>query len=90
MAGLGWAIGLAKLCGEVGGGAFVDMPATLILNADQARGPGVGHAVSMAFTNAAARAVPEASTWVMMLVGFAGLGFAVTRRSAKDRTALAF
>jgi hypothetical protein len=76
--------------GEVTGGAFTDTPATLILNANQARGPGVGHAVSVAFTDAAATSgVPEPSTWVMMLLGFAGLGF-VTRRSAKNRTALAF
>jgi hypothetical protein len=76
--------------GEVTGGAFVDTPATLILNANQARGPGVGHAVSVAFTNAAATTVPEPSTWVMLLLGFAGLGFAAVRRSPKDRTALAF
>jgi PEP-CTERM motif len=77
--------------GDVTGGAFVDTPATLILNANQARGPGAGHAVSVAFTDAAATgAIPEPSTWVMMLLGFAGLGFAVTRRSAKNRTALAF
>jgi PEP-CTERM motif len=77
--------------GEVTGGAFVDTPATLILNANQARGPGEGHAVSVAFTNAAATAVvPEPSTWAMMLIGFAGLGYAVARRNAKDRTALAF
>ena len=76
--------------GEVTGGSFVDTPATLILNANQARGPGVGHAVSVAFTDAAATAVgtPEPSTWVMMLLGFAGLGFAAARR--KDRMALAF
>jgi PEP-CTERM motif len=75
--------------GEVTGGAFVDAPATLILNANQARGPGVGHAVSVALTNAAATTVPEPSTWVMMLLGFAGVGFAAVRRSAKGRTALA-
>jgi hypothetical protein len=77
--------------GDVTGGAFDDTPATLILDASQARGPGVGHAVSVAFTDAAATgAIPEPSTWVMMLLGFAGLGFAVSRRSAKDRTAVAF
>jgi PEP-CTERM motif len=75
--------------GEVTGGAFVDAPATLILNANQARGPGVGHAVSVALTNAAATTVPEPSTWVMLLLGFAGVGFAAVRRSAKGRTALA-
>jgi hypothetical protein len=78
--------------GEVTGGAFVDTPATLILNANQARGPGVGHAVSVAFTDAAATtAVPEASTWVMMLLGFAGLGLPagarrIGRRSPSERS----
>jgi hypothetical protein len=77
--------------GDVSGGAFVDTPAMLILNASQARGPGEGHAVSVSFTDAAATgAIPESSTWVMMLLGFAGLGFAVARRSAKNRTAVAF
>jgi hypothetical protein len=33
-------------------------------------------------------AVPESSTWAMMLIGFAGLGFAACRRSAKGRGAL--
>jgi opacity protein-like surface antigen len=74
--------------GEVTGGAFVDTPATLILNANQARGPGVGHAVSVAFTNAAETAIPEPSTWVMLTIGLAGLGYAAARR--KDRTPLAF
>jgi hypothetical protein len=31
-----------------------------------------------------AAAVPEASTWAMMLFGFAGLGFMAYRRSRKD------
>jgi hypothetical protein len=33
-------------------------------------------------------AVPEPSTWAMMLLGFAGLGFAAHRRSAKGRGTL--
>ena len=32
----------------------------------------------------AAGAVPETSTWAMMLVGFGGLGLAVTRRGRKQ------
>ena len=30
------------------------------------------------------RVVPEPSTWAMMLLGFAGLGFAGYRRAKKD------
>jgi hypothetical protein len=33
----------------------------------------------------AVAAVPEPSTWAMMLLGFAGLGFMAYRRSRKDR-----
>jgi hypothetical protein len=33
--------------------------------------------------------VPEPSTWVMLALGFIGLGYAAVRRSAKDRKALA-
>jgi hypothetical protein len=33
--------------------------------------------------------VPEPSTWVMLALGFAGLGYAAVRRSAKDKAALA-
>jgi hypothetical protein len=31
-------------------------------------------------------AVPEPSTWAMMVLGFAGVGFMAHRRSRKDRT----
>jgi hypothetical protein len=34
-------------------------------------------------------AVPEPSTWVVMALGFVGLGYAAVRRSSKDRSALA-
>jgi hypothetical protein len=33
--------------------------------------------------------VPEPSTWVMMMLGFAGLGYAAVRRGSKDKAALA-
>ena len=33
--------------------------------------------------------VPEPSTWVMMALGFVGLGYATVRRRSKDRSALA-
>jgi PEP-CTERM motif len=35
-------------------------------------------------------AVPEPSTWVMMLVGLVGIGSAAYRRSRKDRFAPTF
>ena len=34
-------------------------------------------------------AVPEASTWAMLVLGFVGLGYAAVRRSSKDQSALA-
>jgi hypothetical protein len=34
-------------------------------------------------------AIPEPSTWAMMLLGFAGLGYAAFRRAAKSRRAAA-
>ena len=34
-------------------------------------------------------AVPETSTWVMMLTGFAGLGFAAFRRSQRAKATFA-
>jgi phospholipase/lecithinase/hemolysin len=42
-----------------------------------------GHLLTAEFALDALNAVPEASTWAMMLVGFAGLGFAGYRRSRK-------
>jgi len=42
--------------------------------------PGIGNGVS---------AVPEPSTWAMMLIGFAGLGFAGYRSAKKSGAALA-
>jgi PEP-CTERM motif len=33
--------------------------------------------------------IPEPSTWVMMVIGFIGLGYAAIRRGKKDRSAAA-
>ena len=69
-------------------GNFVDVPAFLILQANQVGGPGT--VISSSFTNTTVLGtVPEPATWVMMLLGFVGLGYAAVRRSAKDRPALA-
>jgi hypothetical protein len=45
---------------------------------------GKGHGISGNATFAVL-AVPEASTWTMMVLGFAGLGYAAFRRNAKAR-----
>jgi hypothetical protein len=56
---------------------FFDTPASLILSVNEARGPtGV---VSASLTNEASTAIPEPSTWVMMALGFLGLGYAASR-----------
>ena len=43
----------------------------------------------LGFDFAVGGAVPEPSTWAMMLVGFAGLGYAGYRRARRSRAALA-
>ncbi len=68
-------------------GLFTNTPAKLILQANEVGGPGA--AISAAITNTAASTVPEPSTWLMMALGFVGLGYAAVRRSSKDRSALA-
>ena len=42
-----------------------------------------------ALDNVAVSAVPELSTWAMMLLGFAGIGFLAYRRSQKTKLAIA-
>ena len=42
-----------------------------------------------AIAGQASAPVPEPSTWVMMLAGFAGLGVVARRRAAKRRAAAA-
>jgi hypothetical protein len=62
---------------------FVDTPIFLVVNATQFGG--VGAPTSAMFTETTTLAViPEASTWSMMGLGFAALGYAASRRrSAK-------
>jgi hypothetical protein len=67
-------------------GLFVDTPVSLILGANQVGG--AGKAISSSITNTASN-VPEPSTWVMMALGFIGLGYAAVRRGSRDRSALA-
>jgi hypothetical protein len=67
-------------------GNFVDTPVHMILQANQVAGH--GGSIIAGFTNTTTT-VPEPSTWVMLALGFAGLGYAAVRRGAKDRSALA-
>src|ERR1700722_11076675 len=48
---------------------------------DEVHPTAAGHLLAAEFAVDAVAAVPELSTWAMMLVGFAGLGFAGYRRS---------
>jgi hypothetical protein len=76
------------LRGTTSGPGFLDTPTDLILGATQAGGP--GSVISASFTNTTFGAtVPETSTWMMMGLGFVGLGYAAVRRSSKDRSAIA-
>jgi hypothetical protein len=69
-------------------GLFTSAPVNFIFSANQVGGPNT--AISAGFTNTTVlAAVPEASTWAMMVLGFVGLGYAAARRGSKDRSALA-
>lgn len=72
--------------GTVTGGVFAGTPADLVLSLTQAGGP--GNVVSASLTNSA-NTIPEPATWVMMALGFIGLGYAAVRRSARDKAAMA-
>ena len=68
----------------IGGAVLgVDSPfsnrALFVINGPQ---PALEHA---AFLDLQVAAVPEPSTWAMMLLGFAGIGFVTYRRARKDR-----
>jgi hypothetical protein len=68
-------------------GLFTDTPVNFILSGNQVGGPGT--AISVGFTNTTIlAAIPEPSTWAMMLLGFVGLGYAAVRRTSKDRSPL--
>jgi hypothetical protein len=51
--------------------------------------PGDGEAFLAAITTSTASGVPEASTWAMMLIGFAGVGSAAWRRARKGAPEMA-
>jgi PEP-CTERM motif len=79
-----------KLTGEVTDsfGIFDMTPASMTLGVTEDGGPGAAISVSMS-NFAKTSPVPEPSTWVMMTLGFVGLGYAAVRRSSKNRSALA-
>ena len=49
--------------------------------------PGGDYPIAISGGNLDPTAVPEPSTWVMMLIGLAGVGSAAYRRGRKDRLA---
>ncbi len=61
-------------------GNFVDTPAKMQLGATQTGGPGAAISVSFSDFAKTSMGTPEPSTWVMMMLGFVGLGYAATRR----------
>jgi hypothetical protein len=68
------------LTGTVTGGGFHNVPVSMIIDATQSGGP--GNVISVSGTNSSA--IPEPSTWVMMALGFAGLGFLGYRKTRSD------
>jgi hypothetical protein len=75
-----------ELMGTVTGGGFHDVPVTMIIDATQSGGP--GNVISVSGSNASS-VIPEPSTWVMMTIGFVGLGYAAARRGSKAGSAAA-
>lgn len=73
---------LGMVTGPPGSG-FLDTPVSLVLTATQAGGP--GGTTNALFTNSTSMsAIPEASTWAMIGLGFAALGYVGSqRRKAK-------
>jgi hypothetical protein len=67
---------------------FTDTPVLFSFTANQAGG--AGQTVSSSFTNTTSTtpAIPEPSTWVMMALGFVGLGYAALRRGKANRALL--
>jgi hypothetical protein len=61
------------------GSGFDDTPVSFVLGATQAGGPG-GTTNAMFTNSTSVSAIPETSTWAMMALGFATLGFAGFRR----------
>jgi hypothetical protein len=65
------------------GSGFDDTPVSFVLGATQAGGPG-GTTNAMFTNSTSVSAIPEASTWAMMAIGFGALGYAASRRRKTD------
>jgi hypothetical protein len=69
-------------------GLFSDTPVLFSLTANQAGGAGQTISSSFTDTTSTTPAIPEPSTWVMMALGFVGLGYAAIRRGKANRALL--
>jgi hypothetical protein len=78
--GGGWANGTQSIAISEADGSFSDL--VLVAN------DGPGGAATITFSSDSGPAVPEPATWAMLLIGFAGIGYAV-RRSHNRTAALA-
>jgi len=69
-------------------GVFTDTPVLFSLTANQAGGAGQTITSSFTDTTSFSSSIPESSTWVMMALGFAALGYASIRRGKANRALL--
>lgn len=72
-------IAYSQSSGDLGSDGF----ARLVVPGDLAGGRYVSNLVSLQVLDATVSAIPEPSTWAMMILGFAGIGFIAYRRSNK-------
>ncbi len=68
-----------------GNGIFIDDGVLDLAPGQTYKLIGNSYDIGVALSNS----VPEASTWAMMTIGFAGLGFAALRRTRRSRAAIA-
>jgi hypothetical protein len=76
--------GQVVLTGELVGGTLGANVTQLNISYTQSGGAGAGISASATYS-VTTTTVPEPSTWAMMMLGFAGLGYAAFRRASKDR-----
>jgi PEP-CTERM motif len=76
--------GQVKLTGELVGGTLGANVSELSISYTQSGGTGNGISASATYS-VTTSTVPEPSTWAMMMLGFAGLGYAAFRRASKSR-----